>query len=78
MVDPVNLMFNRKRKKDHLSTNKEENRTIHSSHSTYQYITVLCVHSLKIRPEMLVGFVFTKIYLNFCFSSSHSNRITSL
>ena len=64
MVDPVNLMFNRKRKKNRLSTNKEENRTIHSSHSTYQYITVLCAHSLKIRLEMLADYVFTKIFLS--------------
>ena len=78
MVDPVNLMFNRKRKKDRLSTKKEENQTIHGSHSTYQYITVQCVHSQEIRLEMLVDFVSTKIFQNFCCSSSYSKRITSL
>ena len=57
---------------------KEENQTIHGSHSTYQYITVQCVHSLEIRLEMLVDFVSTKIFQNFCCSSSYSNRITSL
>ena len=49
MVDPVNLMFNRKRKKELLKTNKEKLRTLSKTHPTYQYIITL--HSKNIARD---------------------------
>ena len=57
-------------------TNKVETRTFNNNHSTYQYITVHCVHSLKIWLELIFYITLMMRFFDFWRKACHIRNIT--